>query len=190
MDRDDPALSPPARGWSLLILLLLAATGCASTRTTTSVAERTAERRLRRAVERWEGTPYCYGGTSRRCIDCSAFIQTLYARVFDRSLPRTTSQQVRKGHAVSKEDLQTGDLVFFHTTSYADHVGVYLSNGFFAHASTSEGVTVSHLGERYWQDHYWTARRLLGDFPSGPAVPTEPAPPAPVPVQADAAPHW
>ncbi len=137
------------------------------------------EAKLRREVKHWEGVPYRYGGEDRRGIDCSAFVRRLYDDVLDHWLPRSTAQQVQKGVDVGRNELQTGDLVFFRTSTKSRHVGIYLSEGEFAHASTSQGVTISHLDEAYWQRAYWTSRRLLDAAPAyADTRPPEPLPPA------------
>ncbi|MBB3140281.1 C40 family peptidase [Halomonas organivorans] len=111
--------------------------------------------------QRWLGTPYRLGGTTRRGIDCSALVQRVFSEAFGLSLPRTTSQQVREGEAVSRDALRPGDLVFFRPPGYYRHVGIYVGQGRFLHASTSRGVKLSSLDNRYWRRHYWQARRPL-----------------------------
>ena len=71
-------------------------------------------RRIYRESLRWEGTPHRMGGTSRNGVDCSGFVMTLYQKLFQIRLPRTTKDQVRLGQWVSKDGLKPGDLVFFH----------------------------------------------------------------------------
>ncbi|NNF58043.1 MAG: hypothetical protein HKN04_07355 [Rhodothermaceae bacterium] len=118
------------------------------------------EEQLRDAGEDWIGVPYRYGGTTRRGIDCSAFVQTFMRDHTGLDLTRTTATQVQEGEAIDKDELQPGDLVFFRRRG-TRHVGVYLDDGEFIHASSSRGVTVSNLEEGYYQRHYWTARRVL-----------------------------
>ena len=108
----------------------------------------------------WEGTPYRYGGNSRRGVDCSGFIQQVYRGFAGRHLPRTTRQQAELGRAVSWSELEPGDLVFFKTGFKQRHAGIYLGNGEFMHASTSKGVILSRLDNPYWADAWWMARRL------------------------------
>jgi probable lipoprotein NlpC len=115
---------------------------------------------LHAGIESWLGTPHRWGGNDRRGADCSGFVKSLYDELFGVSLPRTTSDQVHVGQPVRPEALVPGDLVFFKPPK-TQHVGVYLGNNRFVHASTSRGVMVSALSERYWQRHYWTARRIL-----------------------------
>lgn len=119
------------------------------------------EQQLRVQERRWHGTPYRWGGASRDGVDCSGFVMTVYEDLFDLSLPRTTAEQVKIGQAVLPGAFQAGDLIFFRPSGRARHVGLYLGAGEFAHASTSEGVTISHLDERYWREAYWTTRRVL-----------------------------
>ncbi|MDN3518123.1 NlpC/P60 family protein [Aquisalimonas lutea] len=109
--------------------------------------------------EEWAGTPYRYGGSSRAGVDCSGFVQTTYASRLGRALPRTTRQQARVGTRVGREAVQPGDLVFFRPADKQRHVGIYVENGRFLHASTSRGVTLSDLDNPYWRNAYWMARR-------------------------------
>lgn len=111
--------------------------------------------------ERWVGTPYRIGGTSFQGIDCSALVQNVFEETFRVSLPRTTGEQVHQGKPVSRAELVPGDLVFFRPPGQYDHVGIYLGGGRFMHASSSRGVMISRLENRYWQRHYWQARRTL-----------------------------
>ncbi|MBW6392361.1 C40 family peptidase [Billgrantia antri] len=111
--------------------------------------------------ERWAGTPYRIGGTGRNGIDCSALVQNVFNETFRLQLPRSTSGQVREGTQVSRDDLQVGDLVFFRPPGRYDHVGIYVGDGYFLHASTSQGVMLSELDNSYWQRYYWQARRTL-----------------------------
>jgi len=111
--------------------------------------------------ERWVGTPYRIGGTSFQGVDCSALVQNVFEETFRLSLPRTTGEQVHQGQPVSRGELVPGDLVFFRPPGRYDHVGIYLGEGRFLHASSSRGVMISRLDNRYWQRHYWQARRTL-----------------------------
>jgi cell wall-associated NlpC family hydrolase len=119
------------------------------------------ERRLRSEVRHWEGTPHRLGGSSRRGIDCSGFVQRLYRDVFGRRIPRSTALLVKSGAPVASRQLRTGDLVFFKVPDKGRHVGIYLGRAEFAHASTSKGVTISSLEDQFWHRSYWTARRFL-----------------------------
>ena len=118
---------------------------------------------LRREYSRWLGTRHRLGGNDGNGIDCSAFVQAVYRKVFRIDLPRTTRGQVRQGKPVAYHDMRVGDLVFFKPPDYPRHVGIYLGDSQFVHASKTSGVTVSPIDRYYWQPHFWTARRLLAD---------------------------
>lgn len=106
------------------------------------------------------GVPYVFGGTSPYGFDCSGFVQYVFAKV-GVSLPRTADVQFEVGTPVSTTDLRPGDAVFFETYTYgASHVGIYIGDGNFIHASSSRGVTISSLGSAYYSSHYLGARRM------------------------------
>ncbi len=107
------------------------------------------------------GWPYRLGGTSRRGIDCSALVQHVFNDTFRLALPRSTGEQVHQGTPIARDELQAGDLVFFRPPGAYDHVGIYVGDGYFLHASTSQGVKLSRLENAYWRRHYWQARRAL-----------------------------
>ncbi|ELJ5854854.1 C40 family peptidase [Enterobacter kobei] len=112
--------------------------------------------------QKWKGTQYQWGGTSHRGVDCSALMQHLFSDAANLNLPRTTSEQIHRGVQVAQYRLKAGDLVFFQTGPNRKHVGVYIGDNRFIHASSSQGVTVSTLTDDYWQAHYITARRVTG----------------------------
>jgi lipoprotein Spr len=109
-------------------------------------------------VSLWLGVPYRYAGLSGKRLDCSGFAFLIYRKVYRKKIPRSTSDLAKmKMHNVSKGSLQAGDLVFFATSekkNQINHVGIYLKDGCFIHASTSQGVIVSHLDESYY-DRTW-----------------------------------
>lgn len=108
-------------------------------------------------------TPYKYGGVDRNGIDCSAFTQLVFHNSVGVELPRTTSEQFEVGQRISsKDNLQFGDLIFFNTTkrSYPGHVGVYIGENLFAHASRSLGVTVSSLQSSYYNNRFVGGSRV------------------------------
>ena len=107
----------------------------------------------------WRGTPYLLGGSSKQGVDCSAFVQHAYRDVLSRSIPRTTLMQSQTGESVAFGAWQVGDLIFFKTGRKQRHVGVYVGDGNFMHASTSVGVTVTPLTNPYWKTRYWMAKR-------------------------------
>lgn len=106
----------------------------------------------------WVGTRYQMGGTTKRGIDCSAFTQTAFWKAYGIELPRSTAEQRYLGRQINKNELKKGDLVFFRRNS---HVGVYIGNNQFMHASTSQGVTISSLDEDYWARTYTQSRRIM-----------------------------
>ncbi|GAA4332555.1 hypothetical protein GCM10023149_38880 [Mucilaginibacter gynuensis] len=115
-------------------------------------------------VHDWIGTPYRFGGTSRRGIDCSAFTKEMYSKVFNLSIKRSSRDIFSMVNPVSKDELKEGDLVFFkiHSRSIS-HVGVYLGNGRFAHAS-SKGVAISSLDDNYYNRYFYKGGRLLASY--------------------------
>ncbi len=116
---------------------------------------------LRKEYSHWKGTPFQLGGNSKSGIDCSAFVKNVYHDSFNITLPRTTEVQANKGYLVYKDQLQVGDLVFFKTGWRTRHVGIYMGDNKFIHASTSKGVITSSLNNIYWKDKYWQSRRIL-----------------------------
>ena len=108
----------------------------------------------------WAGVPYRYGGRDRSGIDCSSFVRRTLDAVESIDLPRTTAAQAQRGEAIGRGDLSPGDLVFFRTGGGNRHVGIYIGDGRFMHASTSRGVTLSRLDNIYWRRHYWQSRRI------------------------------
>ncbi|MEM7082783.1 MAG: NlpC/P60 family protein [Pseudomonadota bacterium] len=111
----------------------------------------------------WRGTPYRFGGVSRDGIDCSAFTQQALRNTLGVRLPRTTSLQLRAGRSILRNQVQAGDLVFFKTGETLNHVGIMLGGAKFMHASTSRGVTISRLDDRYWSARVIGYRRVTGE---------------------------
>ena len=111
----------------------------------------------------WIGTPYRAGGDSKRGTDCSGLVSQLYKKVYHTRLSRSTDGQLKESSKISRRNLREGDLVFF--TSRASrkkvaHVGIYLKDGKFIHASTSQGVIVSNLREKYYTQHWLCGGRI------------------------------
>ena len=124
---------------------------------TTSIA-----RTLTRDALRFLGTPYVFGGTSTSGFDCSGYVQHVFA-MLGVSIPRTADAQFYAGHRVIG-GMKAGDLVFFQTYEPGpSHVGIYLGDGKFVHAS-SHGVMVSNLSDSYWANRYLGAKRMLASI--------------------------
>lgn len=111
----------------------------------------------------WVGVPYRGGGDSKRGTDCSGFTYQVYRKVYRTQIPRNTEELKAACSKVSKRNLREGDLLFFasnRSRKKVAHVGIYLKNGKFIHASTSKGVIVSRLNEDYYTKHWLTGGRI------------------------------
>ena len=108
------------------------------------------------------GTPYAHNGNEKGRLDCSAFTALVYKNSSLRHLPRTAKEQFRAGKSVDRTSLKFGDLVFFNTTGESSsHVGIYIGDDLFAHASVTWGVTISSLQSSYFRKRYTGARRVM-----------------------------
>ncbi len=108
-------------------------------------------------------TPYRYGGTTRKGIDCSAFTQKVYGNSMNITLPRTAREQYKEWQPFDDTDqLRFGDLIYFNTSRryYPGHVGIYLDDNLFAHASSSNGVIISSLENKYYETKFIGANRV------------------------------
>jgi len=113
------------------------------------------------AVDEWYGVRYRVGGTSKSGVDCSGFTVAVYAAAYGMMLPRVSRDQYRLSRKISTTELKEGDLVFFNTNGRGvSHVGVYLGNNKFIHASVSRGVMVSDLFETYYLRRFVGAGRI------------------------------
>ena len=115
-------------------------------------------------MEKWFGTQYCFGGSTDSCIDCSSFTQVILRDVYNVKIPRNSQQQFDASTKIEVENLKEGDLVFFNTVSASmiiTHVGVYVCNNKFVHASTSKGVTINDLSEKYFAKAFRGAGRFI-----------------------------
>ncbi len=122
----------------------------------------TSYERFLMSIINYIGTPYKFGGNTRKGLDCSAFTQLVFLEAFNLELPRSTLQQIKIGLAVPRGDLKFGDLVFFNTRRRQNpgHVGIYLWDDYFVHASTKYGVIISSMGEGYYHKKFVGARRI------------------------------
>jgi len=117
---------------------------------------------LYKFIDEWYGVKYTYGGNDKSGIDCSAFVQKAYAEVFCTELVRTARDQFHSCRMIwDIDNLIEGDLVFFRTRGKRiSHVGIYLANNFFVHASTTGGVMISSLTETYWSKRFAGAGKI------------------------------
>lgn len=114
-------------------------------------------------IVKYYKTPYKFGGNSVKGIDCSGFTQSIFRNVLEIELNRTARKQYLQGEVIEqKNELKFGDLVFFNTRRRVrpGHVGIYLWNNLFVHASTKQGVIVTSLEEDYYSKRYMGARRI------------------------------
>ena len=115
-------------------------------------------------IEEWYGTDYRLGGKDKSGIDCSAFVQKLYEQVFGIDMLRTALEQFKNckiTHDLS--NAKEGDLVFFHINSKRiTHVGIYLANNYFVHASSANGVVINNLKDKYYQKYLAGIGKLSG----------------------------
>ena len=149
----------------LAIVLPLALIGCAGTTPApmpvqAAAADPEIVQLLYQQYNDWRGVRYREGGLSKNGVDCSGYVYLTYRQTFNRNIPRTTELLAQSGVAVNPRQIRPGDLVFFKTGWKKRHVGIYLKNGSFMHASSSRGVMISKLHNPYWSDAFWMARRL------------------------------
>jgi cell wall-associated NlpC family hydrolase len=120
------------------------------------------EKALYTYAVKWTGVPYRWGGTDRNGVDCSGLAVRIYKDFFGVQLPRTTRSQIHSGRKASRRHLIAGDLLFFRVSGNQRHVGIYLFDHYFLHASKSrDQVIISSLNRAYWQKTFRTARRIL-----------------------------
>ena len=115
-------------------------------------------------IDEWIGVPYKYGGADKSGIDCSSFVTFLYQKIYNIQLPRTSRDQSNLIDPRLEEDLKEGDLVFFRTNGKGiSHVGVFVGNRRFIHASTIKGVTIDSLDYPYYLKRFVFGGKIRED---------------------------
>jgi cell wall-associated NlpC family hydrolase len=120
------------------------------------------EQRMMDVINRLKGVPYLWGGLTEKGMDCSGFVMAVFWKAEKIQLPHNSREMASYGVGVSRAALRVGDLVFFKIHSYRiNHVGIYVGEGRFAHASWIGGVTITNLDDPYYRDKYAKAKRLF-----------------------------
>ena len=117
---------------------------------------------LLQKIDEWWGTPYSLGGSTKNGVDCSYFTLDVMKDIYNVNLKRTAAEQYEQSAKIEWNDLKEGDLIFFKADGRRNisHVGIYLANNKFAHASTSQGVTIGDLADPYWQRRLYSLGRV------------------------------
>jgi len=167
--------------WLLFAVIALGLAGCSGKRVVTGSqlqqvtpgqiipSDRRQVDKLIAEARKWIGTPYAYGGHSRKGTDCSGFTMELFLKVYNLKLPRSSAMQQQYAHPLERDELEPGDLVFFATgksRKRVSHVGIYVGNGRMIHASASRGVMESGIGQSYWVKNYHSSGRVIESDPS------------------------
>lgn len=151
-------------------------------------------RSIIKEARKWIGTPYKYGGKSRKGTDCSGMVMTVFDSALGIKLPRSSREQHKFCREVPCDAIEPGDLVFFGSVKRSgsvNHVGLYIGNGKMIHASTSRGVMESSVNEAYWRERFYAVGRIEAITTKGKgakiADATPATPRAKPPVEADTA---
>lgn len=162
-----PPLADDAGADASLAFAPLASPGPGPGETGATSAAAPLTERLIHLAKNMLGIPYRFGGTTLRGLDCSAYVQRVFT-MLDVKLPRTAREQFAVGARIAREDLAVGDLVFFRTyASFPSHVGIYLGDDLFIHASSVvRKVTIDRLDVPYYRKRFLGARRLVPDASS------------------------
>lgn len=122
----------------------------------------TEEKSLIMAISQWLGVPYRFGGCTKAGVDCSCFVKAVYKTAYDIRLRRTSVNIYHSLLPVGDEDLRFGDILSFKIRgNRISHVGIYLKDHKFVHASRTHGVTVSDLRKSYYKKRFYAAGRVL-----------------------------
>ncbi len=113
-------------------------------------------------IDSWLGTPYVYGGISKKGTDCSGMIMTMYKTIYNLSLNRSANDMQKDVRFIDLNKAKLGDILFFKINGdRVSHVGLYLGNNRFIHATTNKGVIISNLSEDYYSKRYYKCGRIL-----------------------------
>ncbi|MDY0069516.1 MAG: NlpC/P60 family protein [Porticoccaceae bacterium] len=156
-----------ARFLLALVCLWLAACSSQGPRTTQGGDHHAVRFALYDQFGEWRGVPYRMGGLSKSGVDCSGLVYLTFRDRFGIQLPRNTADLARAGDTVKPRDRRSGDLVLFRIHRGLNHVGIYLEEGRFMHASASSGVMISSLADPYWQQRYWKTVRPRSSLLAG-----------------------
>jgi lipoprotein Spr len=117
---------------------------------------------LENYARQWIGAKYAYGKATKTKTDCSGYVMQVYKGYYNIALDHSASKMYKdsRGKSVSRGSLKEGDLIFFGSLWKIDHVGIYLTGDRFIHASTSKGVMISPMHDKYWSPKYQGARRF------------------------------
>lgn len=118
--------------------------------------------KLNDAYQEWVGTKYLWGGDSKKGIDCSAFVRRIFRKVFNYEMPRVSTSQIQKGTRITKEELKTGDILFFRPENRTNHTAIYLGDSLFMHSASSKGVSISSINNSYWKKYFKFGVRVDG----------------------------
>lgn len=115
-------------------------------------------------ISQYLGIRYRFGGNSTSGFDCSGFVRFMFSKELDVDLPHSSSEMATLGKKVDREELRPGDLVFFRNAkNRINHVGIFIGNNTFVHASLSKGITRDTLSEDYYDKRYATAVRIVDE---------------------------
>ncbi|RZL17187.1 MAG: glycoside hydrolase [Pedobacter sp.] len=118
--------------------------------------------KLYKFIYEWIGTPYRYAGNTQKGIDCSAFTKAIYEKVFNTTIARSSRDIFSMVNPLAKADLKEGDLVFFKIkSSKINHIGLYLGDNRFAHASSSRGVVIDNLNDPYYSRYFFKGGKIM-----------------------------
>ena len=117
--------------------------------------------RLFQTISEWIGSPYRYSGCSKNGTDCSGFVNSVFYSCYDKKIANSASEMFKTVEPLKKSDLREGDLVFFKIHGKrVSHVGIYLGQNRFAHASVQKGVILSHLEDPYYVKYFFKGGRI------------------------------